>query len=281
MTDMRPYGMLAAAALFTAFVALRAGPAVEAGPAANSWFVQDVCVSAPTTDPALCPGAVRDLMPGEALPYSRHDRPYPGHPDGFQRRDCLPLSGGRVGFTFDFGYGSFPGQPYDSQFGTFDPLLDGYDVIEVNGTWASITDTRDGNGLGTFFFGANCALQDGWKLFPSWGPWVGGQTVTTVKASYYERAGEPRPGSCPTSYDRSFTTWEKRFVAYESGRGLVSMVVTHWHTADQSQGYERFYFTTQYGMTRWESAGPTGALLDHREWTLIRPAQNGGWPWPE
>src|SRR6266852_1046705 len=57
------------------------------------------------------PETIRDLLPGERLPYHKHDHPSPdqrdGAPSGYQRHDSFPVE--TVGFgtvvehSFDFG----------------------------------------------------------------------------------------------------------------------------------------------------------------------------------
>ena len=100
-------------------------------------MIQNVCLDAagavrigrsPLDGEAACPRQ-RDLLPGERLPYHKHDHPSPAErqdaPSGYQRHDLFPVEtqglGTVVEHSFDFGDGG-------RRFGVFDRGSDGGDV---------------------------------------------------------------------------------------------------------------------------------------------------------
>ncbi len=281
--------------------------AITTATTTNDLLVQDVCVTAagvllPDDPIDACPAGSqrRDLRVGDALPYHRHDQPGTGVPAGYQRHDSFPRpgAGARVVHTFDF-----------APFGQFDASGDGYDVAEVDGEMASIIGTRDPGGLAQTFFGNGCALDDAWLLLPTTQPSTAGSRIAALRGVGWERAGTPFPGTCPTGLDAAYTQWSHAAVTYGGINGsraktLDSVVTDHYggNSIATADHIERFYFTTVYGLTRWErwqrsdtvtprSEGCNGAVLegpfrrvDCRDWTNIqpdaRPYPTEAWPTP-
>lgn len=275
------------------------------GTTAEDLLIQDVCVAADgrllADDPYDgCPAGAtqRDLRVGEPLPYHRHDQPGPGAPLGYQRHDAFPRpgTGRRYVSPFDF-----------APFGEYNPDRDGYDVVEADGSFASIVGTRDPVGLSQTFFGPGCGLDDSWLLFPTAAGATAGERVAQLVLVGWERAGAAFPGRCPGRFDRSLTRWSERTVDFgDVGGGrrksLPALVVDHYGgaTVEGADHIERFYFTRVYGLTRWErwqrtgtprSAGCNGATseagfvrLDCRDWTNViadpEPYPADAWPVP-
>lgn len=233
----------------------------------HDYMVQDVCVDAqsqvlPDVSP-LSPSctAHRDLRVGEALPYHKHD--WPGDVDaasaqqGYQRSDSFPAQlpnfGEVITQSFDFG-GS------GRNFGTLD-AGDGGQLIAFSSAFAGILATQDGgNGL-QFMAGPTCLtggvtpqrLLDSWQLSSRVANQeTGGNTVANLKI-----VTEPQ---CPNSFDSSFTEWSFQSLRYrldQTGHQSVplkTMVSGHYGGADVASAdhLERFYFTRELGLTRWE-----------------------------
>ncbi|MDX2009432.1 MAG: hypothetical protein SFW67_04540 [Myxococcaceae bacterium] len=262
-----------------------------AGAAMEDWLIQDVCADgagrALAVDPVLgCPrgAARRDLRSGEALPYHRNDAA------NAQRHDSFPRPGvgsaTRIVNPFDFA-------PFNEQ-----GPLDGYDVVETDGAFASIIGTRDPGGLAGTFFSKRCTLDDAWLLFPR-DVAGSGQTVARLSYDQWERNGRAFPGRCGGAVD-SFTAWRLSTVTFGGVNGvraktMPALVVDHHGGGDpnRSDHIERFYFTRVYGLTRWErwnvAAAPAAGVVcngpvregrfvraDCRDWTNVVP--NGeGW----
>ena len=117
--------LLAAALLVSALPAAtlaEEGPIAATAETVRDFMVQNVCldeagavrIGRSPIDQGGCAGQ-RDLLPGEALPYHKHDHASPQDrrtaPSGFQRHDSFPVLtqglGTVVEQSFDFGGGRF------------------------------------------------------------------------------------------------------------------------------------------------------------------------------
>jgi hypothetical protein len=290
------------------------------------WIIQHVCADASNlpvpADPYYgCPAGThnRRLIRGDPMPYSRHDQPWPGYPNGYQRHDAYILLDQRRGSLvsandFDFDYYA----PY----GVFYPGDgDGYDVYRVVGGYVSGSGTRDGSGYSQTFWGAGCVPRNGWVFFPvsflsQLQPGASGSGVFSIHGDYYEQSGERYPGRCDsdTRFVSPLTTWTFE-PTYPFGglngapQKLIDAIVsTHGFPTGAGPfphiNLERLYFTDLYGMTRWEawklpadvsvpSANCQGStemtyqdvtfeLADCRDWSLVTlyPAAQPRFPWP-
>jgi hypothetical protein len=235
------------------------GVAATPSETARDWLIKQVCVDAAdaalSVDPyPACPAgtSARKLRFGEALPYHNIDQP------GVQQNDALPgrdRAGREIYFhTFDYApFGVF--NLYDGS--------DGFDTYVVRDGWVSSPDTRDGGGFGTVFFGGRCSLGSGWVYFPEKGFLSGGEVHQPIAVRYWEQSSENFPGSCPAGYSTdTLTTWKFTPAFPFGGLGGVlgkpmdAMVSHHGFRDDEAflaNGHmEVFYFTEQYGLTRWE-----------------------------
>lgn len=225
----------------------------------STWISKSVCVNSagqllPVDPYPACPpnSTIRKIRIGDPLPYSNIDQ------GGFQRNDSYPLYDKNRNpiymHTFDFvPFGEF--NLYDGS--------DGYDVYTVMNGFVSVVNTRDGGGYGQTFYGANCSQGDGWRLFPTTNflTLVERETVSAISGVYWEQTERSFPGGCPSGYGQTTTTY--RWVPNTSfggiaGRPLKTMdalVVTHI-----SGNIERFYFTREYGLTRWEAWNQTAPV---------------------
>lgn len=290
-------------------------------------MIQDVCldgaghvvVGASPVDGNPACAATRDLRPGEPLPYHKHDHPGPADraaaPLGYQRHDSVPVDtagfGRVVEHGFDFGVGE------GRRFGVFDAGRgDGGDIVILSPGAAAIGATEDGSGF-QLFAGAcsgaltRAALTRSWLIAtydPARPSPLRGEATARLKDL---RAGAQR--NCPERLNAAFTVWHTADVRYRAAPGqgvpvtLPSLVSEHYGGGDPATAdhVERFYFTRELGLTRWErwqnSRGnrqydaaavaaaaarfaatgrcsatppPEGAamvLVDCREWTRIVP----------
>jgi hypothetical protein len=265
--------------LAAGLVAVAAGEAaVAAKPAASDalrdFMIQNVCLDgsgavAPGRSPldgaAGC-GVQRDLLPGELLPYHKHDHPSPsehgGVPEGYQRHDSFPVDTAGLGVvvehSFDFGAGA------GRRFGVFDAGSDGGDIAVLSPEGASIGATEDG-GAGFQLFAGECrgplgaaALARSWiiaALDRSPAALLAGETVARLKDL---RGSEQQ--NCPSRLNAAYTRW--RVVPFRlraaAGQGapitLDALISEHYGGADPATAdhVERFYFTRELGGTRWE-----------------------------
>ncbi|NOT88083.1 MAG: hypothetical protein HOP03_07865 [Lysobacter sp.] len=217
-----------------------------------TWISKSVCVNdagelLPVDPYQGCPpnAGIRKIQIGDPLPYANIDQ------GGFQRSDSYPVYDKLRApvFMHTFDYSPF------GEFNLYDGS-DGYDVFKVLNGFVSAVNTRDGGGYGQTFFGAGCSQGDGWRLFPATNFLSVNeqQTVSQISGVYWEQTGQSFPGGCPTRYGSTITTYQwvqgKSFggVAGRPTKTMDTLMVTHI-----SSNIERFYFTREYGLTRWEA----------------------------
>lgn len=228
------------------------------------YLIQDVCVDSlgrPISgDPATCPRH-RNLRLGEPLPYIVTD---------FDRRagislasfSSIPVRSTR-GDLMVLVVKSLEGRfTADYRF-SFSRARDAFDLIETNQSqYASIVRTFDGGCFDQIFArnerGKTIADRaGGWVLFPrhpapgAW-PRSGSLRLTT-----FRKQVKPQGPRCADNHATGVTFWVRPTqYRFESGKALTALRSDHFAAADLSQpenSFERFYFTREYGMTRWES----------------------------
>ena len=255
------------------------GQPVATAPTIHDFMVQNVCldeagavrIGRSPIDEGGCAGQ-RDLLPGEALPYHKHDHPSPQDrrtaPSGYQRHDSFPVLteglGTVVEQSFDFGGGG-------RRFGAFDRGSDGGDVVNLLPRylpWRGL-DRRDRNRRRFRFMGrrmprrrrAGCA--DAVMADPRIRSEPSGtderRTVARLNAARLN-ADQGSPAECPTRLNPALTRWRVAPFIYRAGPGqgppvtLNSLISDHYGGADPDTAdhVERFYFTRELGGTRWE-----------------------------
>jgi hypothetical protein len=210
--------------------------------------------------------AQRDLMPGERLPYHKHDHPVAAGraavSRGYQRHDSVPIETAQFGtvfeHSFDFGVGE------GRQFGVFDAGRgDGGDITLLSPQAVSFAATEDGGAGFQLFVGPDCRDRVGAAALA--GSWIitlldpnrplQGETVARLSD-----LKEGRQPSCPARLNAAFTRWYTEPVRYRAaeGRGapvtLTTLISEHYggESPEAADHVERFYFTRELGSTRWE-----------------------------
>ena len=229
------------------------------------WLVKSVCVGAANNilsiDPYNgCPAgtSLRKIQVGEALPYFNKDdfnSQWNNFPVRTASGQILVVDARQFGPNFDHQFRSH------DQFDIY--------AVNVNGDgWVSAINTRDGGGYNTTFFGPNCEVGGGWTLFPINGFRSGGMNKLTIAGNYWQQSGGSFPGACssvaPTD---AISQWQyisgKAFGGLNGGpvKSMDTMVTIHGYEPNanfQSGGHiEVFYFTREYGLTRWEVWTPS------------------------
>lgn len=281
-------------------------------PAATDWLVKDVCVDNQSRllvyDPYYeCPSGAsrRKIQAGEPLPYFNHDMP------NLNENASYPL------INAD-GTSIYVSIHDWNPFGVFslNSWSDGFDVYAVKNGWVQFTETRDGGGYGTTWFDSACGLG-GFNLFPTTGFLSGGTTPnTTFGGSYWEQNGSTFPGPCakPTATNEGVWKLQKQ-VPFGGVNGnpikhMDSLVAYTGVSTDPNfvnYGHlEVFYFTQQYGVTKWEVWVPvqrnptktsycvepdtvtlngiTFVVANCEDWSVFVPATTASipvWPIPE
>lgn len=264
------------------------------------YLVQQVCDDGngghTSADPTTCPAAARKLRIGEALPYHKWDTAS----GAGQISDSYPVAElqgrTRVVHTFFFNDTSNFQNP---EFDLADPITGrtGYDLSMTDGSYVSFAGTYDPDaGWQPLWRNSACSLSDSWVIGPKAQtlPLTYGDTTTSLNN---------RSPQCPPSsaYGSSYTGWNYYpDYLYESGKRLNT--VKSWHFNGPSinaDGIEQFYFTKEYGKTRWEAWSskvsapsanavarcPTGVdngvavfgsttyyLTDCHDWSFVKPA---------
>ena len=277
-----------------------------------NWLVKSVCVNASgnllTADPyGGCPAGatIRKLKVGEPLPYHNlHNI------NQLQQHDTIPMPDPSTGGTmvvmpFDFP----PFNIYNLYEGS-----DGYDIYRVQGNWVTAPNTQDGGGYGTTFFSSGCTVGGGWNFFPASGFLSGGQSTDQIQGVYWEQGGQSFPGSCPTGYGSSLNSWQLQKgmtfgVVGKPTKTTDTMESIHGFEPSDIAGFKQhghlevFYFTKEYGITRWEVWTPTDqsptktadcvepntvsyqgvnfVVSSCRDWSTVTPATSAVIPvWP-
>lgn len=277
------------------------GPATEALPldftagSVSDYLVQDVCASnanpnrVVNADPVACPAgfARRDLFPAESMPYHKTDIA------GVQLSDSFVLRSYDISQLLYVSTMDFTKIPQVDQ-GSFLESnraaagLDGWNLIEAAGNRVGFIGTQDGSGVYQEFFGARCLTSDAWLpddawvLFPNAAP--SGVTGSGVFPMAIRRSTDQQ---CPSGRTNVTVTWEGPLtLTYTSGKKLPTLKSYHTVTgATGNVAMEVFFFTPQYGLTRWEAWTSTGSAVqgncnggtvagnlkrgDCRDWTRV------------
>lgn len=298
-------------------IALAGSPHQAKASIPEDYLVQQVCDDGfgghTSQDPRLCPGSARKLRIGETLPYHKWDGPQSSLA---QISDSFPVGDingrTRVVHTFFFTRYSyvplFDGAAALTQNASYDTAAEtgmtGYDISMTDGSYLTFMGTYDGGwGWQPFWTNSSCALGDGWVLVPKslTTPFGQGNSITSFQNT------SPQ---CPSvsNFHATLTVWNNYSnTTYESGAVLDT--ISSWHFDEDkldTTGFERFYFTREYGKTRWEAwrastnyptpssialgRCPTGTgsgyvtfgsttytLQDCHDWSFIYPTTGGDW----
>ncbi len=231
------------------------------------YLISDVCVNANDVpisgDPYTCP-IHRNIRIGERLPYLITDLDS-GRNVRYQLLSSIPVVGtdgklkvlvtknGQGNFTANYRYNM-----------VFTNASIAYDLIDPNGNAASVIRTFDGGCFDQLIYQDSTKRHGGWPLFaPS-------LLDGSLRHSIFMRRIEPElPANCPRTGQSSGTTlsvWNRPVpVRFESGKTMNAIVTYHFshYSLDRvSNALERFYFTKEYGFTRWEAWIPKQKCLD-------------------
>ncbi len=290
------------------------------------FMVQDACtdgggnavVGMSPVDPAC--QHHRDLKPGEALPYHKADWPgdsdMKSQPVGYERSDSFPFDTTPLGTvvvqTFDFGGSD------GRKFSVFDHG-DGGQVIGFSHDTTAVILTEDGGAGLQLMAGPRCTKSEEVRPGRTLDSWLvtGKSAESGGTGSTVAKLRIVKDSSCPTALDSAFTEWHYTQFAYRASLdgkltpALRTLVSSHFGgtSVETADHLERFYFTKEFGWTRWErwqnmdmskdvatqsdrghkfaasgrcqsrapAPGDHWLMLDCREWTnIVKPDQPGG-----
>lgn len=228
------------------------------------YLVQDVCLDVQGQpiegDPATC-ARRRDLRVGEPQRYILTDLDRASGTT-FQAASSVPVreaDGHLMVAVIKNLEGSFTP---DYRF-TFSPLRDAFDLIDISHSgYASIVRTFDGGCFDQIFSrnGSRRTLEDragGWVLFPVGSVPDMWPAKSSLNLTTWRMQLTPGKAACADNQGAGVTSWEKpTLYTFETGKKLMAIRSDHFAAANLSQAensFERNYFTTNYGLTRWEA----------------------------
>jgi hypothetical protein len=240
------------------------------------YLIQNVCIDAnnrPVTgDPAVC-ALSRNVKIGERVPYITSDvdrrnngARYEGHfsypvigEDGALKIIAVKqLTGpGRAVIDSNFAY-------------SFDETRDAYDLIDVSDTFVSAIRTTDPGCLDQKFSSADPATgvaskrTNGWRFMPTGAlPTALGLVQHTLKI---DALSPTRPAGCVGGLGLNVLAVYSppQPIKYESGKTLMTIQTSHVADANfdnVNNAIEKFFFSREYGLTRWEAWMPQAKCI--------------------
>lgn len=189
---------------------------------------------------------------GETIPYLRTDYDTRGNVT-YQAVFTFPVvgaDGSRLFYTLKSNNGNFSA---DWQY-NFSEATDGYDLIAKENDRYSVIRTSDGGCLDQVFEKDSTSRFGGWLLFDGSQP-----SASELHSLTITRISANRPAGCAatTSGSEILAVWNPPApIGYETGKVLDTIVSYHYAHRDLSRkdnALERFFFTDEYGFTRWEA----------------------------
>lgn len=273
----------------------------------QDYLVQQVCDNGSgghtNGDPYYCPSTARKLNIGESLPYHKWDGT--SSATASQISNSYPIKDlfGRtrvIQMKHFNNQNAFVVPNFDASYPT--PGLSGYDVLIADGNYVSAAGTYDpGAGWQPFWGTTTCSLSDSWIYAP--------KTLTVPFSQGSQTSLLGSSPQCPpiAGLTNAYTVWNyySSYNQYESGKTLNT--IKAWHFAGtnvNAPSFELFYFTKQYGQTRWEAwnstvsnynpaalsrcnSGTSGGsivfgttkyyLVDCHDWSNVVPSPTGDW----
>ncbi len=236
---------------------------VASGDQALDFVIGDVCVDQNNHviagDPAVC-ASHRNIQIGEKFPYLVSDFDTTNG-QRYQANFSYPVPG--VDGTLKVMTAKNLQGPLDSSFQfRFDPSRDGYDLMETTSGNFSFIRTSDGGCYDQAWQSNLTQLSGGWILFQ---PNAGSGSSSHPR--WHVELTDSAPAGCATNFaDHVLDVWNAPApVTFESKKTLSS-IVTYDFYSDQlsakNTGMERYYFTREYGFTRWEAWIPLSRCQD-------------------
>lgn len=242
------------------------------------YLIQNVCVDANNRvisgDPAVCPLS-RNVKIGERVPYIMTDVDRRNNGARYQGNFSYPVVGAdntlKVVWTKQLVGAGRPVIDANFQY-NFIETRDAFDIIDVTDTFISAVRTSD---PGCYDQKFSTALLDGtvgkrtngWRLMPQDAlPVSIGLVGHTVRI---DPLSSPRPAGCDTAVGLNVLTVYQppQPIKFESGRTLMSLQTAHIADANfdnTNNAIEKFFFTREYGVTRWEAWIPQAKCIANR-----------------
>lgn len=248
---------------------------ISSNPGYLDYVIQDVCTDAYGNivhgDPAYC-STKRNVRIGERVPYIVTD---------MERTTGVRYQGlfsyptlGTDGLIKIMVSKNMQG-PFNSSFSyRFNDNHDGYDMLDVDGGAVSGIRTSD-PGCFDQIISNTSQRRHGWIFFG-----VNLDSSSSNHSIRIDRISPSLPSNCErVSQDTSGSVrdiWNSPTpVGYESGKVLNSIVTyhfAHYNLAQQNNALEKYFFTREYGFTRWEAWIPRNRCYAEGKWYCNDPS---------
>ena len=233
-------------------------------PAFLDYLIQDVCVDGEQRvvngDPAVC-ATHRNVELGEKIPFVVTDFDHASQ-ISLSAVSSVPVRSKDGAIMVLVSKGLEGRYTPDYKF-SFSRERDAFDLIDIsNSQYASIVRTFDGGCFDQIFSrnGKAAGMANragGWILFPRSSSAAELPENGSVRLKTYRMQVSPGLPQCANNEATGMSFWAKpaRYT-FETGKTLSALRTEHFAAADLTDpvnSFERFYFTREYGMTRWES----------------------------
>lgn len=240
------------------------------------YLVQDVCVDSSNNvisgDPLSC-SVHRNINIGEPSPYIVTDFDKSNNNMTYSATNSIPVQGAdgntKVLISKSLAQNFNPGFAF-----SFQEYRDGYDLIDIsNSSYASYVRTSDGGCYDQIWSrtgsAANMASRaGGWILFPyanAPSAWPSSSSVN-VK-TYHVQLTPNRPG-CTNGSSTGVTYWNNpNPFRFETNKVMTAIRSVHFASTQLGQSnnaMEKYYYTKEYGYTRWEAWIPQSRCFSER-----------------
>lgn len=252
------------------------------------YFVQNVCIDANNQviagDPAVCPLS-RNVKIGEKVPYIMTDVDRRNSNARYQGNFSYPVVGEDNRLKVVWAKQLIgAGRPVIDQNFTYSFIetRDAYDINDVSDTFVSAIRTTDPGCFDQKLSSANAngatgKRTNGWRFMPSdILPSSVGLITHTIKV---DPLSSPRPAGCNGGLGLNVLTVYQapELIQFESGRSLMTIQTSHVADANfnnVNNAIEKFFFTREYGVTRWEAwITQAQCVADHGNDALCYPLE--------
>jgi hypothetical protein len=245
------------------------------------YLIQNVCVDASDRpivgDPATC-GTSRNVRIGERVPYILTDVDTRNNNTRYEGHFSYPLAGTdgllKVIAVKQLIGGNRPVLDANYQYG-FSETRDGYDLLDVSDTFVSAIRTSDGGCFDQKFStpdpvtGNFLKRTNGWRFMPRAGATAFGTEQHNIRI---DRLTPIIPSTC-NRVDRVLdnsvlAVWSPpEAITFESGKTLSTIQTSHvanFNFDEENNAIEKYFFTREYGYTRWEAWEPQAKCIAKR-----------------
>jgi hypothetical protein len=248
---------------------------IMSGDVILDYLIQNVCVDASDRpiagDPVTC-GASRNVRIGERVPYILTDVDTRNNNTRYEGHFSYPLLGTdgllKVIAVKQLIGGNRPVLDANYQYG-FSETRDGYDLIDASGPFVSAIRTSDGGCFDQKISQDTATRLNGWRFMPRAGATAFGTARHNIRI---DRLAPTIPSTCnrvDQVLDNSvLAVWSPpEAIKFESGKTMSTIQTSHVAYFDfdaQNNAIEKYFFTREYGYTRWEAWIPQAQCIAQR-----------------